>query len=149
MRRFLNHDDDVTGDHPWLLIGCLRESDRLSILHALVNVDFQELALIRNLLPQTMLASVFRVDNFALPIALIAKSLGLLKHWPKPSLHDLDTPPIASPARLNGFLFPALPVALGANGSFVETKLSGFTLIQVLEGYSDTVHQVFAFPWPL
>ncbi len=73
-------DDDVARREAGGLVALALECNPLLILHTLVNVDFENLALWQHLLAVASLASVLLLDLLACAIALGALALHLLHH---------------------------------------------------------------------
>ena len=65
---------------PYRFISFTRESDLLVVLHPLLNVNFQNLLLLNNLLTLAPWAAILLIDALSSPLALIASCLHLLYH---------------------------------------------------------------------
>ncbi len=87
----LQDNDNVAWWKSRLLISLAVECDALAILHALVNVHLQHLALGHHLLAIARLAAVLVLDGLARPSAAIAVALDLLDHAGA-KLAELDLP---------------------------------------------------------
>jgi len=80
MLLLLKNDDHITGDDSRGLVPLPGEGDLLAVLHALVHVNLEDLALAFGLLALALLAAVLLLNDFSLAIALRAHSLHLLHH---------------------------------------------------------------------
>ena len=80
MLLLLKDDHHVAGDDSGCLVSFTVEGDLLAVLHALVNMDLEDLALALSLLSLALLAAILLLDDFSLAVALRAHSLHLLHH---------------------------------------------------------------------
>ena len=140
----LDHNDDVAGLDAGALVRLAGKRDRLALLHALVDKDLEDLALVDDLLADARLAAVLGVDDLALAVAVAALLLDLLHHRPELAEDDLDALPVARVARLDGTLLAALALALAAQHVLLQRELGRLALVQVLERDLDPVHEVLA-----
>ena len=76
----VQHDDDVSGLEPGLLVALPAEGDLLAVLHTLVHRDLEDLALARDLAAGALFAAQLGVDPLSLTLALSAHGLDLLHH---------------------------------------------------------------------
>ena len=91
VRLLLEHNNDVSGDNTWSLVGFALELDLLARLHSFVDVDLENLSLRVGLLSVALLAPVLGVHHLSGSLALVTRLLDLLHHRAELSEHDLDT----------------------------------------------------------
>lgn len=80
MRLLLNHDNHISRLSVRTLVALAGKLDRLAALHALVDVNLEELLLGDDLLAFARRAAVLHVDDLARAAALVARRLDLLDH---------------------------------------------------------------------
>ncbi|KAG5460693.1 MAG: hypothetical protein BJ554DRAFT_7216 [Olpidium bornovanus] len=109
------------------------EGDLLSISHALIDEDFQHLALRNYLASVALLALVTLIDRFPLSVALVARLLNLLQHGAELPHNDPDTSTAAAAARPDGSVPPSLSVALETDYRLLQSQLRRLAPVQVFE----------------
>ena len=149
VRLLLNDNDDVARDSIGRLVGLAVESDGLAVLHALVDVDLEHLALVVDLLAVACLALVLCVDDLSLALAVRARLLHLLNHRTHLAHYEADALAIAPAARPHGAFLPSFPVAFGAHDVLLQGELARLALEQVCERHGQLVHEVLALARPL
>ena len=73
----MNHDDDIARLHTRSLVSFAVESVLVVVRCALVDLGFEHLLLLHDLLAFANFADVLRVDDLTLTTAIVARTLGL------------------------------------------------------------------------
>ncbi len=109
----LENDNNITGLQTWRLVALAVERDFLSILHTLVDVNLEDLALVHNLAALARLAHVLGVDLLALAITVATRRVYLLVHAGAELIQNhLVATTAARTALLHGALLATLAAAL-------------------------------------
>lgn len=129
---FLDLDDNITGLDAWILISLPVEDVFLSVGCTLVNLDFNDLLLLNDLLAIASLALIFLADDLALSTAFVAR-LGLLRvHTRSKLLHNSPhTLSSANAAGSNSTGLASLAFALGADTVSADSDLLSLAIVKV------------------
>lgn len=142
VRLLFDDNDHVSRLRPWHLIALSAEGHGLAVLHALVDVNFQDLLLGHDLLALTLRTPVLHVDDFASPRTLVTRRLHLLDHGTHLAESNLDTTSMAGITRLDSTVLASLALALAANNVARKSELGGLALVEILEGDMDTMDEI-------
>jgi hypothetical protein len=167
---FFDDDDDVAGEDAGALVCLAGKGDALAVLHALVDVDFQDLrqrrgvkkcwlmscrrpspshlALLNNFLPVAVLAPVLFLDHLSLSVTIRARLLQLLNHWSNLPHNNLYPPSRTPRTRLARPVLSALSITPRANDLLLQGEFGDFSAVQVFQGDFEGVGHVFAFSGP-
>ena len=137
----INDDDDVAGLGAWEFVRFAVEGVLISVGCAFVDVNFNDLLLLRDLLSIAGLALEGVIDNFTLAMAVVTWSLRLSVHAWSELLHLHDhTPSFALWALLNCAFLASLTATRLADALSVD---GDFGLLAVEEFFECTLHLVF------
>ena len=140
----LDNKDNITRFDSRSLITLAGELDLVSALHTLVDVNLEDLALLRRLLGVTRPTLVLGVHNLSGSVTFTTGLLNLLDHRSELTQVNLDTLSLTSATLLDGTLLSTESVAGLADGRFRKGELLNLSLVEIFEADSDPVNQVFA-----
>jgi hypothetical protein len=129
----VNHNDHISRLYSRRLIGLSVKLDGLAVLHPLVDMNFEHLALSDDLLALTRLAPTLGLDLLPFSIAIGASLLDLLHHGSELSRDHFYTATLTRRTRLNSAFFSALATALCAYDRSLECEFDHFALVEVFE----------------
>jgi hypothetical protein len=133
VRLLLDLEHDIARVDAGQLVSLTPELDLVAALNAAIDVDVQDLALDDGLLAVALLASVAVADDLALALAVRADGLEALDHGAHLAHHVLHAAAVTACALLDGALFSAAAIALGADDRLLERELRDLALVNVLE----------------
>lgn len=140
----LDDKDDITRLDTRSLVALAGELDLVSTLHTLVDVNLEDLALLRRLLGVTRPTLVLGVHNLSGSVTFTTGLLNLLDHRSELTQVNLDTLSLTSATLLDGTLLSTESVAGLADGRFGKGELLDLSLVEIFEADPDPVNQVFA-----
>jgi hypothetical protein len=140
----LDNKDNITRLDTRSLITLAGELDLVSALHTLVDVNLEDLALLRRLLGVTRPTLVLGVHNLSGSVTFTTGLLDLLDHRSELTQVNLDTLSLTPATLLDGTLLSTESVAGLADGRFGEGELLDLSLVKIFEADPDPVNQVLA-----
>lgn len=144
MRLLVDDNDNVAWNGVGCLVGLFLECDLRAIIHTFVDADFEDLALMVDLLAVALLAAILGVDDLTLTLTFGTGLLHLLNHGTELTKDDLDTLTIASATCLDGTLLSSMAIALLAENLLLKSKLGELADVELLERDLDTVDEILA-----
>ena len=145
MFALVEHDDDVAGLEAGRLVALAGECDLLAVVHALVDVHLEYLALLDDLAARARATHVLGVDALALAVALAATRVYLLIHAGAQLVeYDLCAAALACVALLHGARLAAASLALLAHHVLLQRQLARRPVVQVLERDAQLMYHVLA-----
>lgn len=147
---YVQYDDDVAWLEVGFLISLAGENDALPIKHALLNVHFEDFTVANGLLAVARFASVLRVNDFSLALTRTANLFVFLDE----AGHDLlnlnfDSLALTCSAGLDRSLLAATSLALLADDTLLQRKLTNCSVVDFLERHLHLMDQVLAFAFTL
>jgi hypothetical protein len=149
VRLLFDHNYDVSGFYSWCLIGFSRESNGLTFLHSSVDVNFEYLAFVDDLLSVAVLASILGVDDFTFTVTIVTGLLDLLNHRTELTKNDLDSLSFTRTTSLDGTFLSSLSFTFPAEDVLLKREFRSFPLVQIFERNLDAVYEIFTLPGSL
>jgi len=112
------------------------------MLHALVDVYFEEFLVRDSLLSLTHRTPIARVDDLSATATFITRMLHLLEHRPELTQGNPDTATITRCALTDSTLLASLSGALDANDVAVQSEFGELAPVEVFEGDVNTMNEV-------
>lgn len=129
-------NDDVAGLEAGLLVALAGEGDLLTVGHALVHLDLENLPLTVDFSSIALFASQLGINSLSLAMTFLTHGLDLLHHA-GPELLDPDLHPAAATvgALLHRARLAAHTLARVADDILLEGELPGGPVVHVLQGH--------------
>lgn len=148
VRLLLDNNNHIAGFLTGVLVGFTVESVLGFVGGAFVDLGFNDLLLLFDLLALAHLALVGLVDLFSLAIAVVARTLGLRVHSRAKLGHaGDDTTSSASCALLDSAFFATFASARLADAVAVNSNLGSLAIVELLESALHWVHYWLALLW--
>jgi hypothetical protein len=129
-----DNKNDISGYNVWALITLSIKDDFGPVLHSLIDMDMQDLALLNDLLSVAVLAPILLPDGFSLSVTVGADGLESLNHWTHLAHHGLGTHSVTGTALLDRTLLASASLTLWAQDILLESEFRNLAFIKVFEG---------------
>jgi hypothetical protein len=128
-----DNENDISGYNVWALITLSIKDDLGPVLHSLIDMDMQDLALLDDLLSVAVLALVLLPDGLSLSITVGTNGLESLNHWTHLAHHGLGTHSVTGTALLDRTLLASASITLRAQDVLLESEFRDLALVEIFE----------------